>query len=184
MIVMRMLGLSLVAVLTMPICAHAMEKKSYLGLIYSNASLEAETTFALPMVMIQAGGRINDYLQLETRFSSSRGDTQEYASRSRTYVHSVELTRYAALLGKIHLPVASRFSVYGLAGLNQVKLEETVREKGHAVHRFAKRKKTEVTYGAGAWLGITENLSLNAEYQSMTDDISSRNVGLTYRIKF
>lgn len=182
--VVRVLGLPLIATLTLPNFAHAMEKKNYLGLVYSNAILEAEANFALPMVMIQAGGKINDYFQLETRFSSSRGDTQEYASRSRTYVHAVELTRYAALLGKLHLPVASRFSVYGLAGINQVKLEETVRQKGHAIHKMAKQKQTEATYGVGAWLGITENLSLNAEYQRMTDDISSRNVGLTYRMKF
>lgn len=183
--VVRMLGLPLITALTLPICAQAMEKKNYLGLVYSNATMEAEANFALPMVMIQAGGKFGDYFQLETRFAYSRGDdSQEYARGAYTDVHTVEVTQYIALLGKIHLPVASRLSVYGLAGLNQVQLEETVREKGHAIYRFEKRKDTEATYGVGAWLGITDKLSLNVEYQSMTDDISSRNVGLTYRMKF
>ena len=181
----KLLGITLAAAVAMGASlSHAQEaQKAYAGVSYVNATLDGAATFNMPLLAVQAGMDISDTVQVEARYAFSRGDdTQEYESGSYTYVETVEVTQYWALLAKIHLPVAEGLSVYGILGLNHMTLEGAGHRKNYSSSKFwGEYSETGATFGAGVAYTFNDTISLNAEYQSMVKDVTGLTVGVNYR---
>lgn len=182
----KSLGITVAAALTMSISiAQAQDvQKTYVGLGYSNATLDsggAEAT--MPMLMVQVGKDLTDNIQIEARYAFSRGDdTQEYDEDGSTYVDTFEISQYWALIGKVHLPVAEGFSIYGLVGLNHMSLKGVGSEKGYSSNTYSNElKETGAALGVGAQYTFNDTISLSAEYQTMVKDVTGLNLGLNYR---
>lgn len=108
---------------------------------------------------LRGGAQFNDYFALEGHLGTGGSDD------------GAELDYLAGAYAKGIIPVAPEVRLYGLAGFSEVEISDD-RESGFS-------------YGAGAEMDITRNLSAGADYMRYLDKsaytFDAASIGLRYR---
>lgn len=177
---MAVLGLALVAS-----AAQAQDLKGfYVGAGYSGLTIEADKDFTMPTLIAHAGYQLTPNVAVEARLGTGAGDDSiNYDYYGVDVEEKWDVDNYFAVLAKVSLPVGEYVSVYGFGGYNRLSLEysATASYMGYSASESVEVSDTSLTYGAGASVNVTKQLSLNAEYQVMFDDVDSMGVSVSYK---
>jgi opacity protein-like surface antigen len=177
---MAVLGLALVAS-----AAQAQDMKGfYVGAGYSALTIEANKDFTMPALMAHAGYQLTPNVAVEARLGTGAGDdSAKYNDGGVAIVEKWEVKNYFAALAKVSLPLGEYVSAYGFGGFNRLSVENSAvgSYMGYSASASVEASDTSLTYGVGASVNVTKQLSLNAEYQVMFDDVDSMGVSVSYK---
>ncbi|ASK19576.1 porin family protein [Halomonas sp. N3-2A] len=108
---------------------------------------------------LRGGAQFNDYFALEGHLGTGGSD------------RGAELNHVAGAYAKGIVPIAPEVRLYGLAGFTEVDINSN--------------RETGFSYGAGAEMDISSNVSVGADYMRYLDksayDFDAASVGLKYR---
>ncbi|WP_083001735.1 porin family protein [Halomonas sp. GT] len=108
---------------------------------------------------LRGGAQFNDYFALEGHLGTGGSD------------RGAELDHVAGAYAKGIVPIAPEVRLYGLAGFTEVDINND--------------RETGFSYGAGAEMDISSNVSVGADYMRYLDksayDFDAASVGLKYR---
>ena len=94
-----------------------------------------------------------------------------------------EIDQFFGIYGVGYLPINDTFSVYGLAGITSGELTATGKVNGTTVAEESDDD-TDFSYGVGAELGLTEDISGYAEWVSYFDEDDYDITGVTVGAKY
>ncbi|MNJ63544.1 OmpA-like transmembrane domain protein [compost metagenome] len=138
----------------------------------------------MPALIAHAGYQFNPNVAVEARLGVGAGDdSTNYDVMGVDVVEKWEVNNYFAVLAKVSLPLGEYVSVYGFGGYNRLSLENsaTASYMGYSASGSVEASDTSLTYGVGASVNVTKQLSLNTEYQVMFDDVDSMGVSVSYK---
>ncbi|SEG52658.1 porin family protein [Vibrio hangzhouensis] len=123
---------------------------------------------------VKAGYDFNSIFGAELRYSRDNGKVQKKSGQSLAVDHQT------GLYGKAKFNVTNNIELYGLAGVNNIRLKQA----GFASND---NKKTinSFSYGVGAQYNFSDSLGANVELMKLSNhkqfDAQSINLGLNYR---
>ncbi len=157
--------------------------KGYVGANYLAATYEEDgitEEFDINGISLKAGAQVNPYVAAEVRYGFGLGDDTISSGGSSL---SVELDYLIGAYGVFGIPNASPLYPYAVLGFTKGEL--TAPASGPGGSASASASETDISYGLGANLSITDELGVNAEYMMYVDkegsEVSGFSVGGIFR---
>ncbi|WP_203143005.1 porin family protein [Marinobacter mangrovi] len=153
------------------------QPKAYLGLNYLAAQYEedgVDDTLDLGAIYVQLGAQINPYLAGELRVGSGVTDdsTTIYGVDA-----SLELKNLFGGYLKAGIPTGTLIYPYVIAGFTRAELEVSASDGYYSASNSDSG--SDVSYGAGINLNITDNVAANIEYMQYYDKDGVEIAGLS-----
>jgi opacity protein-like surface antigen len=173
---------ALSAIILSPSALFAAEGDQYFGIQYASTIFEIDGVsddWSPAVVIAQYGKYLSENFALEGRIGTDAGsDTRNFSGPGGSIDIEVEIDSLFGIYGVGHHVINNNSSVYALIGISRGKASITITG---TFPDSGDESKTDMSYGVGAKIGISDTAGINLEYISYLSesdfDVSAVSLG-------